>query len=91
MLYLPKDAKEPVPVFEILNFKGNQSGFDPDIRPTRSADYGPRRWHGDAVSTQPRSVGDDFYSLAVSRGYGVATAAYGEIFPDNLDGFRKSI
>ena len=91
MLYVPKNAMGPVPVFEILNFKGNQSGFDPDIRPTRSADYGPRRWHGDAPSAQPRAVGDDFYTLAVSRGYGVATAAYGEIFPDNLDGFRKSI
>ena len=52
MLYVPKNAAGPVPVFEILNFKGNQSGFDPDIRPTRSADYGPRRWHGDSLSTQ---------------------------------------
>lgn len=91
MLYVPKDAEGPVPVFEILNFKGNQSGFDPDIRPTRSADYGPKRWHGNSPSQQPRAVGDDFYSLAVSRGYGIATAAYGEIFPDHLDGFRKSI
>ena len=91
LLYVPKDAPCPPPVFEFLNFKGNQSAFENDIRPTRSADFQNLRWHAAAVSTQPRAVGDDFFTAAVDRGYAIATAACGEIFPDNLDGFRKSI
>lgn len=91
LLYVPKDAKVPPPVFEFLNFKGNQSGPEDDVRPTRAADYAKLRWHGTVESTQPKQVMDDYFSAAVKRGYAIATAAYSEIFPDNLDGFRKSI
>ncbi|MBR2373098.1 MAG: hypothetical protein IKA87_02595, partial [Lentisphaeria bacterium] len=91
LLYVPKNAKVPPPVFEFLNFKGNQSGPEDDIRPTRAPDYGTLRWHGTAESTQPRQTLEDCFTAAVKRGYAMATAAYSEIFPDNLDGFRKSI
>ena len=30
------------------------------------------------------------YAEGVRRGYAMATVCYGEVFPDNLDGFRKS-
>ena len=37
-----------------------------------------------------RTGGVAYCSECIKRGYAVATACYGEIFPDNLDGFRKS-
>lgn len=92
MLYVPKNAKIPPPTFIILNFMGNQTGPDPDIRPTRApGDTLPNRWHTVGVNAQARNTMVDCFSAAVKRGYAIATACYGEIFPDNLDGFRKSI
>lgn len=94
LLYVPKDAKTPPPVFIQLNFAGNQNyGPDMDIRPTRAPGDIPGRWHTVGLNPQNRGRRPEFmnYVEAISRGYAVATACYGEIFPDNLDGFRKSI
>ncbi len=76
LVYLPKNAKGPVPVFVGLNFGGNQTIHgDPEIRvnphtksKTRGSSAG--RWQAD---------------LVVQRGYGVATIYYGDIDPDRND------
>ena len=93
LLYIPQCArKKPVPVFEMLNFKGNQCGVESDeIRPTRSPGQPNGRWHADDENPQMKSWGDDHFTHAVKRGYAFATVCYGEVFPYNLDGFRKSI
>ncbi len=94
MLYVPKNAKLPPPVFVQLNFTGNQDNSpDMDIRPTRAPASISGRWHAVKLSQQPRGQNLERanYVGAIERGYAVATACYGEIFPDNLDGFRKSI
>jgi len=82
MLYVPVNAKTPPPVFVIENFSGNQcSTPDTDVRATRS------------TRTPKRNVqlGRLNYEECIRRGYAIATACYGEIFPDNMDGARKSI
>ena len=93
LLYVPK-SNPHAPVFTSLNFKGNQSvAEEDDVRITRSAMYVPGRWHSSVPSDGARSLQLEHICArdAVKRGYAVATACYGEIFPDNLDGFRKSI
>jgi (4-O-methyl)-D-glucuronate---lignin esterase len=60
LLYLPKAARGPVPVFLGLNFQRN-----------------------DAVKWPVETI--------VERGYGVATAFYGDLFPDRADGAGESV
>lgn len=94
LLYCPKDIAFPPPVFITLNFDGNQaSGPETDLLPSRSPFSTPFHWHNTAVNPQKHNVNNGRlnYVEAVKRGYAVATVAYGDIFPDNLDGFRKSI
>ena len=82
MLYVPVNAKTPPPVFVIENFSGNQcSTPDTDVRPTRSTRTPKRNSQLDRMN----------YAECIRRGYAIATACYGEIFPDNWDGARKSI
>lgn len=93
LLYLPRDSAEPPPCVVQLNFRGNQAyAPDMDIRPTRAPEGGADSWHKILPSSQPRGLepGRMSYEMIIKRGYAVATACYGEIFPDNLDGFRKS-
>ena len=81
MLYVPVNAKTPPPVFVIENFYGNQGSTpDTDVRPTR-ARKPERNYKIDRMN----------YAECIRRGYAIATACYGEIFPDNWDGARKSI
>ena len=82
MLYVPVNAKTPPPVFVVENFYGNQGSTpDTDVRPTRSS-RAPKR----NVYLERQN-----YVECIRRGYAIATACYGEIFPDNWDGARKSI
>ena len=93
LVYLPKNTTEPPPCFVHLNMKGNQAyGPDMDIRPTRASAAKAGRWHAVYLNEQPRGldIGRMSYAEGIRRGYAMATASHGEIFPDNLDGFRKS-
>ena len=93
LVYLPKNCTEPPPCFVHLNMKGNHAyGPDMDIRQSRAAMPKAGRWHAVYPNEQPRGqdVGRMSYAEGVRRGYAMATACHGEIFPDNLDGFRKS-
>ena len=93
LLYVPK-SNPASPVYTTLNFNGNQAvAAEDDVRITRSAMYAPGRWHSSEPANGSGSSHPEHLCAreAVKRGYAVATACYGEIFPDNLDGFRKSI
>ena len=97
LLYVPKSAVKP-PVFIQLNFSGNQANTpEYDVRMTRGPvdDKSQRLWHTIGAPNESwRCVPkQEFmnYLGAMERGYAVATAHCGEIFPDNLDGARKSI
>ena len=95
MLYVPLNAKTPPPVFVIENFYGNQASTpDPDVRPTRAPAHCKEDGYG---FMRPNDQKRNFrterlnYMECIRRGYAVATACYGEIFPDNPDGARKSM
>ena len=99
LIYLPKDAKGPVPLFWSLNFKGNHTTTtdpailvpDPAIHP-KDADGAPSKVHVQAAKNERGEAADRWaYEMIVDRGYGVATAFYGDLDPDYDDGFKNGV
>jgi hypothetical protein len=96
LVYLPRGATKPVPVFLGLNFNGNHTIHpDPGI-------LLPTSWMPDqkemGVENHRASVkgrGADRWSWPVerilARGYGLATAYYGDIEPDFDGGFTQGV
>lgn len=83
LLYLPANAKGPVPIFWGLNFKGIQTiAHDPGIRIPEW--YAPVRPRGDAASR---------YDLPqiLAAGCGLATMRHYEAEVDNPEGWKKGI
>lgn len=82
LLYLPKN-RAPCPLFLGLNFGGNLTVHpDPNIlRPQNDAGKVSR---GQSASRWP-------IEAILARGYGVATACYGDLDPDFDDGFQNGI
>lgn len=96
LIYLPTAAKGPVPVFIGLNFYGNQ---------TIHADSGIRlstQWvmndeqHGivnnrATEASRGKDAGKWAVEEIINRGYGLATAYYGDLEPDHPDGWKTGI
>jgi hypothetical protein len=96
LIYLPTFVKGPVPVFIGLNFYGNQ---------TIHADSGIRLSIQWAMNDEQLGIvnnrateasrGKDASKWAVeeiiNRGYGLATAYYGDLEPDHPDGWKSGI
>ncbi|HEY8504117.1 MAG TPA: acetylxylan esterase, partial [Gemmataceae bacterium] len=94
LIYLPREAKRPVPVFVGLNFGGNHTVHpDPAIPVTRSwVRNDPNRGvEKNRASDKGRGAAASRWPVEeiLARGYGVATAYYGDIDPDFDDGFRN--
>jgi hypothetical protein len=88
LIYLPNSHKTPAPIFLSLNFNGNETvNKDPAILPSQNEtqiNHGPE----DSMrGTDPYWQIED----VIARGYGVATAYYGDIEPDNKDGWKTGI
>ena len=81
LIYLPKNAKGPIPTFIGLNFGGNHSiTNDQAVRiNTRT-----KRQRGSAASRWP-------IERIIARGYGVATIHCGDIDPDKHDEFKNGV
>ena len=94
LVYFPKNVVKP-PVFVGLNFDGNQANTpEDDVRLTRGASRRKGCWWRflpPQETTRHIKMDSWNYAEAVKRGYAVATADYGEIFPDNPFGFAKSM
>lgn len=96
LLYLPAGAKGPVPVFLGLNFNGNHGVHkDPGI-PMSTAWMRASRDNtvaNNRATEASRGVESSRWpvELILSKGYGVATIYYGDIFPDHKDGRPDSI
>lgn len=97
LVYLPNAAKKPVPLFIGLNFSGNHAIHpDPGIaistswmRPAKEKGVVDNR-----ATEQSRGVQRSRWSveMILKRGYGLATAYYGDIDPDDSDDtFRHGV
>ncbi len=96
LLYLPKMATGPVPIFAGLNFKGNHTiNPDPGIFITT-------RWVANSaeVSITNHKANEASRGMQASRwpveeilaqGYGLATAYYGDLEPDYPEGWNTGI
>ncbi len=96
LLYLPKEAKKPVPVFTGLNFYGNHTVHaDPGImlstrwqRNTKDSSVINHKATEAARGTSARSWEIE---EIIAHGYGVATVYYGDLEPDHNDGWKTGI
>ena len=94
LLYLPKAARKPLPVFVGLNFSGNHTvAVDSGIALSRA-------WMRDGPGVEDHKTteatrGADARSWQVekilSRGYALATICYGDIEPDYDGGFQNGV
>ena len=93
LVYLPNDVKGPVPILFGLSFDGNFTTTDETDIPVPTHwvnglfDYKPK----DHVASEAgRGIAKELwqYDLALSHGYAVATAGYGQVEPD-ADGHWK--
>ncbi len=96
LIYRPKDAVQPVPVFLGFNFHGNHTVHpDPNIRLTEA-------WvqNNDKFGVSHNIASEDGRGRAakrweietiIKRGYALATVYYGDLDPDFDDGFKNGI
>ena len=97
LLYLPNNTRRPVPVFLGLNFGGNQSVYNDSCIIAAASWTQPiekRNGIGNnapAIETRGASTSSWQVDLLIARGYGLATAFYGDLDPDFDDGFQNGI
>jgi hypothetical protein len=95
LIYLPNAAKRPVAVFVGLNFAGNHA-IHPDAAIRLPASWMRGRGAG-VVKSRATEAGRGksrsrwCVEAILARGYGVATAYYGDIDPDFHDGFKNGV
>ena len=96
LIYLPKRDQHASPVFLGLNFDGNHTiSADPGITPSEVVQLGsqqPGKPNAEAVAKARGSAAHRWpVEKIIARGYGLATAWYGDIEPDMPDGFRYGV
>lgn len=96
LIYLPKAAKKPVPLFLGLNFYGNQT-INADTGIVLSTRWAMNDSNLGIINNRATqaSRGKDAVKWAVdeviNHGYGLATAYYGDLEPDYPDGWKTGI
>ena len=86
LLYLPKEARKPVPIFLILSFSGNQTATsETSIKLGTAWDLRTRQKSQAPEASRGRGQTDTERILA--RGYGYATINYVDIEPDFRGGY----
>jgi len=94
LLYLPATAKQPVPAYIMLNFRGNQAITDePDVLICES--WMTSANDGSVVNNRSTELSRGAaksrwpVEMIIDRGYALATACYQDIDPDFDDGFQN--
>ncbi len=96
LIYLPNGAPRPVPVFVGLNFHGNHTiHADPAIEITDAwvRNDGRIGTTNNRANEEGRGRSNDRWPVEqiLKRGYGLATAYYGDIDPDYDDDFENGV
>ncbi len=96
LIYLPKNVHGPSPVFLGLNFDGNHTIHpDPGIKPSDVKKLASQEPGKPSAAAIAKARGASLHrwpiEKIVARGYGVATAWYGDIEPDTPDGLRHGV
>ncbi len=94
LVYLPADASGPAPTFLKLNFAGNQAETpDADVWITPSWMREGEGVEEHRATEATRGINARRFPAAemVSRGFGMATAYCGDIFPDHHEGRGESV
>ena len=95
LIYLPNNAKKPVPTFLMMNFQGNHTvNPDPGIKLSDrwihskvAGVVNNRATDASRGAQQPREP----IEKILARGYGFATIYYGDIEPDHPAGFKDGL
>lgn len=95
LIYLPNSAKKPVPTCILLNFYGNHT-IHPDPRIELSEQWMRAQGQGvvnNKATEASRGAQQSRHPVEaiLARGYGLATAYYGDLDPDHDDGFKNGI
>ncbi|HEY2574307.1 MAG TPA: acetylxylan esterase, partial [Verrucomicrobiaceae bacterium] len=96
LIYLPNQHEKPVPVFVSLNFGGNHSvAHDPAIHLSQKWFRNDQKTgYIENKATEPtRGSSDRRWPVEqiIARGYGVATAYYGDFEPDSPEGIGDGV
>jgi hypothetical protein len=96
LIFLPKNAKKPVPVFMGMNFYGNQT-IHPDPNITITTSYVKNNEDflitNNRATELSRGVRSHRWPIEriLERGYGIVSIYYGDIDPDFDDDFQNGI
>jgi hypothetical protein len=96
LIYLPAEARTPVPAFLGLNFRGNQAiRPEPGIRLSeawmRDSRDGTVVNHRATEASRGAAASRWAVERILARGYGLVTLYYGDIDPDFDDGFQNGV
>ena len=92
LLYLPKFAKGRAPVFIGLNFYGNHT-ISKDSGIILTTRWVPNNANNNRATETSRGMQADRWPVEemIDRGYALATAYYGDLEPDNTEGWKTGI